>query len=129
MDVKAINSTSASLEMNSQNVQNSQISNAQNKDLFKESAKPKDQIAEIFNKLDPKVQNDILKKSIEELNKKFDMLNSQLKIEFDKDTNMKVVKIIDNQTKEVIRQIPPETVLKIAKYIDEVTGLLFNKKA
>ena len=57
------------------------------------------------------------------------MLNSQLKIETDEDTGIQVVKIVDSETKEVIRQLPPDVVLKIAKYIDEVTGLLFNEKA
>jgi flagellar protein FlaG len=47
----------------------------------------------------------------------------------DEETGIQVVKIIDSQTKEVIRQLPPETTLKIAKYIDEITGLLFEKKA
>ena len=126
MEIKAVNSINSSLEMNSQNIKNSQIEIEENKNGSKEI---KDQIKELFDKLDTKSQNDILKKSIEEINKKFNMLNSQLKIEIDRDTNIKVAKIIDTQTKKVIRQIPPETVLKIAKYVDEVTGLLFNKKA
>jgi flagellar protein FlaG len=40
-----------------------------------------------------------------------------------------VVKVVDNDTKEVIRQIPSEEMLKIAKYIDEITGLLFKDMA
>lgn len=128
MDVKAVNSVQASLEMNSQNIKNSQVSGEHISIENNRNAELQDQSNDWFHKLDSKEQNDIIKKSIEEINKKFDMLDSHLKIQMDRDTNMKVVKIIDNQTKKVIRQIPPEAVLKIAKYIDEVTGLIFNKK-
>jgi flagellar protein FlaG len=57
------------------------------------------------------------------------MLNTQLQIKIDKDTDMIVIKVIDKETKKVIRQIPPEYVLKIAKYLDEITGILYNGKA
>lgn len=124
MDVKAVNSTSAALQMQSQNVENQKEIQNQNR----EQNQQKD-LAEMFETLDPKMQEDIIKKSIDELNKKMSMLNSQLKIEMDEDTGIQVVKIIDSESKEVIRQLPPDVVLKIAKYIDEVTGLLFNEKA
>jgi len=60
------------------------------------------------------------------------MLNSLKNFNFCLDfwgkIGIQVVKIIDSETKEVIRQLPPDVILKIAKYIDEVTGLLFNEK-
>ena len=56
------------------------------------------------------------------------MLNTQLEIQIDKDTDIVVVKVIDRETNKVIRQIPPEYVLKIAKYLDEIAGLLYNEK-
>jgi len=123
MEVKATNSISSALQMNSQKVIDNQ-KELQNQMQYKE-----DKIEDDFNKLDSKTQNEIIKNSIEELNKRLNMLNSQLKIERDEDTGIQVVKIIDTETKEIIRQLPPEVVLKIAKYIDEVTGLLFNDKA
>jgi flagellar protein FlaG len=57
------------------------------------------------------------------------MLNTQLQIKIDKDTDITVVKVVDKQTNKVIRQIHPEYVLKIAKYLDEITGLLLREKA
>jgi len=124
MDVKAVNSTSAALQMQSQNVDKDKTLSTQ----LENQAKEKDN-TDTFKNLDKKVQNEIIQKSIEDLNKKMSMLNSQLKIEIDEDTGIQVVKIVDKETKEVIRQLPPDVILKIAKYIDEVTGLLFNEKA
>ena len=123
MEVKATNSISSALQMNSQKVIDNQ-KELQNQMQYKE-----DKIEDDFDKLDSKTQNEVIKKSIEELNKRLNMLNSQLKIERDEETGIQVVKIIDTETKEIIRQLPPDVILKIAKYIDEVTGLLFNDKA
>ena len=123
MDVKAVQSQ-ALTSMNSQNIE---IQKAQqDKSLQKQQIEQKngEQQAQMRN-----ISENELKKAAEELNKKFDMLNSQLKIEIDKDTGIKVAKIIDKETNEVIRQIPPEAVLKIAKYLDEITGLLFEGRA
>lgn len=45
------------------------------------------------------------------------------------DLNRIVVKIIDPETKEVIRQIPAEEMLKLAKAIDTATGRLIKTSA
>ncbi len=122
MDIKAISGTQPSINMNSQNVEalnRKQVSEVQGKQ--QEQSKAKEVQPE-------KITPEVLKKAIENLNKKLSMLNSQLKIETDEDTGIRVIKVIDKETQKVIRQIPPETVLKIAKYIDEVAGLIFNEK-
>ncbi|TAL68360.1 MAG: hypothetical protein EPN82_11070 [Bacteroidetes bacterium] len=43
--------------------------------------------------------------------------NLYIKFDKDKDTDKMILKIIDNETKEVVQQIPPEISLKIARYI------------
>lgn len=53
-------------------------------------------------------------------------LNVQLVFSIDKDTDEVVVKVIDPETKEVIRQIPPEELLEIRKKLDEIVGILFD---
>jgi len=55
-------------------------------------------------------------------------MNKYLKIEIDKDLQEPVIKIIDKKTNEVVRQIPPEYLLELAKRIDELVGLLFRKE-
>lgn len=103
--------------------------NSQNINLQRGKENQTEQIKnQEFNQDKKKASLEDLKQAIDNLNKKLEILNSQLRIEIDKDTGIKVVKVIDKQTNEVIRQIPPDAVLKIAKYLDEVTGLLFNEK-
>lgn len=119
MDIKGIQSQAIS-SMNSQNID---IQKAKT-----ESISANKQVQQERENQNKQIKTEDLMKAANELNKKFEMLNSQLKIEIDKDTGITVAKIIDKETKEVIRQIPPEVVLKIAKYLNELTGLLFNEK-
>jgi uncharacterized FlaG/YvyC family protein len=68
-----------------------------------------------FNE-DPKSFNEEeLKGVVKELNKLLSGLNRALKVEIDKDLKMPVFKLIDLETKEVVRQIPFEEILKFKK--------------
>lgn len=56
-------------------------------------------------------------------------INSSLEFSIDEDTGTSIVKIVDKETEEVIRQIPSEEMLSIAKALDTIKGLLFHQKA
>ena len=56
-------------------------------------------------------------------------INNSINFSLDEDTGVTVVKVIDIATKEVIRQIPSEEMLVIAKAIDQMKGLLVQQKA
>jgi len=45
------------------------------------------------------------------------------------DSNKVVVRIVDTQTKQLIRQIPSEQMLEISQVLDRVSGVLLNQKA
>ena len=47
----------------------------------------------------------------------------------DKATGKSIVRVVDSETKEVVRQIPTEEVISIARALDQMQGLLFNGKA
>ena len=69
-----------------------------------------------------------LKLVLEEIKKRFDLFSKYLKIEIDEDLDIPVVKIMDQKTNEVIRQIPPEYLLKIMKNLDQLLGLMVNER-
>ena len=62
---------------------------------------------------------------IQESIRQFD---SSLKIEIDSDIHRIVVKVINNQSGEVIRQIPSQETVEIAKHLDAMQALLFTKR-
>jgi len=56
-------------------------------------------------------------------------INNSINFSLDEETGITVVKVIDVATKEIIRQIPSEEMLVIAKAIDQMKGLLVQQKA
>ena len=65
----------------------------------------------------------------EELNQVVDLFNHELRFEIDDRLGKVIVKIIDKETGETIRQIPPEDMLNIMARIDEVLGMMFDERA
>ena len=54
---------------------------------------------------------------------------SDIEFSIDEDSGQTVVKVIDRGTKEVIRQIPSEEMLELAKALDKLQGLLLRQEA
>ncbi|MDP5240685.1 flagellar protein FlaG [Uliginosibacterium sp. 31-16] len=52
-----------------------------------------------------------------------------LQFSLDEETGRSVVKVVDATTHEVIRQMPSEELLNIARTLDKLTGLLLKQKA
>jgi flagellar protein FlaG len=70
-----------------------------------------------------------VKQAVESLNKAVLSLNHSLQFSVDSDTKIDVVKVIDVNSKEVVRQIPSAEVISIAKAIDKLQGMLIKDKA
>jgi flagellar protein FlaG len=84
------------------------------------------QVQEVQEKRDIKPEE--LQRLIEEVKRKFDMLSKYLKIDIDQELEIPVVKIMEKDTNRVIRQIPPEYLLELMKRIDQLLGLLMERK-
>ncbi|MBI2307781.1 MAG: flagellar protein FlaG [Rhodocyclales bacterium] len=54
---------------------------------------------------------------------------ADIQFSIDEDIGVTVVKVVDRGTKEVIRQIPSEEMLEIAKALDKLQGLLVKQQA
>ena len=54
---------------------------------------------------------------------------SRLEIDIDPDLHQAVVKILNGESGEIIRQIPAKELLDLAKHLDEPKGLLVRERA
>lgn len=73
---------------------------------------------------------DSLRETVKQMNKFLESMNNRsLQFSIDEDTNIKLVKLVDVQSKEVIRQFPSEELLTIARAIDKFQGLLIKDTA
>ncbi len=71
----------------------------------------------------------VLNQAVERLNAVVQALAPALEFSIDDSTARTVVKVIDQHTQEVIRQIPSEEALEIAKALDRMQGLLIRQSA
>lgn len=70
--------------------------------------------------------NEQIKKAVEALNKK--MYNSEAVFGIHEATNRVTIKIVDKDSKEVIRELPPEKTLDMIAKVWEMAGLLVDER-
>jgi flagellar protein FlaG len=73
-----------------------------------------------------KVGVDETKQAVTEVNAILKSMNHHLQFSIDDRTNTVIVKLIDGETGEVIRQIPPEEIVRLRAYYRDQQGLLVN---
>lgn len=70
--------------------------------------------------------NEQIRKTVEQLNKK--MHNSEAVFGIHDETNRVTIKIVDKETKEVIRELPPEKTLDMIAKAWELAGILVDER-
>ena len=73
-----------------------------------------------------KVDPDDVKQATAEINQAIKSLNDHLQFSVDDSTKSIVIKLIDGDTGQVLRQIPPEEILRLRAYYRDHEGLLVN---
>jgi len=67
--------------------------------------------------------------AVSDINKSLQASSQDIEFSVDHDSNRTIVKVVDQKTKEVIRQIPSPETLEIAKALDNAQGLLIKQTA
>jgi len=70
-----------------------------------------------------------INEAVKAINKTIQNTSQNLEFSVDGGEGSVVVKVVDQQTKEVLRQIPSEEALEIAKSLDKLQGLLIKQTA
>ena len=86
------------------------------------------QQAQSGSKAQQQQQSEQLKKAIAEMNKKINNSNEEAVFGVHEDTNRIMIKIMDKDTKEVIKEFPPEKTLDMIAKIWEMAGILVDEK-
>lgn len=71
-------------------------------------------------------QNEQLRKAVEQLNKK--MNNAEAVYGVHEGTNRITIKLVDKETKETIRELPPEKTLDMIVKVWELAGMLVDER-
>ena len=75
---------------------------------------------------DQEKQNAQIKKAVEDINKK--AVNSEAIFGIHEATNRVTIKIVDKDTKKVIKELPPEKTLDMIAKVWEMAGLMVDEK-
>ena len=71
-----------------------------------------------------------LQNVVKRLNENVQMVNRDLQFSVDEQSGRSVIRVVNAETQELVRQIPSEEILRISKYIKEqtadVSGLIFQ---
>ena len=67
--------------------------------------------------------------ALQSINQALQKLSSNLEFTVDADSNRTIVKVMDTQTQEIIRQMPSVEAIEISKAMDKLQGLLVKQKA
>ena len=70
-----------------------------------------------------------VKQAVNDVQNAVKSVAQNLQFSVDKDTGQTIIKVVDASTQEVIRQIPAQEILAIAKAVDQMQGLLLRQKA
>lgn len=70
-----------------------------------------------------------LQEALDQFKTAISVVANELTFSIDEDSGRTLVKIIDRETDEVIKQIPSEEMLQIAKALDKLQGLLVKQDA
>ena len=68
------------------------------------------------------------KKAVIEINKALEKIPTSLAFQVDETSNRFIVNVADISTGELIRQIPGEAVLRIARQLESLKGIIFDDK-
>lgn len=67
--------------------------------------------------------------AVKEINTALKNLSPNLEFSVDAESNRTIVKVMDLQTKQVLRQMPSAEAIEISKALDKLQGLLVKQKA
>jgi len=70
-----------------------------------------------------------LERVVSDLNQLVRDLHRELRFSVDKDSGDTVIKVIDRETEEVVRQIPSEELMHLRKRLQETAGVIFHDSA
>ncbi len=69
-----------------------------------------------------------LEKIANETKEVLEGINEAIRFSISKDTGDIVVQVVNKKTDEIIRQIPPEELVKLRTKLKEICGILFDRK-
>ena len=82
--------------------------------------------APLVAKIDPAEMEKKLEEAVARLNEQMEANGRKLGFSVDDRLNKQIVRVVNKETGEVVRQIPNEVVIRVANSIEDLKGVLFD---
>ena len=126
IEANIVNPQVAPQKVNTQVGESRQV--AQTEAVIKHQPKPVPEAPKVDINREPIISSKELEAKIVELNEAMVSRNQAVLFSTDPQTGKDVVKVTNKSTGELIRQMPSVEVLKAMQNIDQMMGLIFNKR-
>ena len=126
IEVNIVNPQVAPQKVNTQVGESRQV--AQTEAVIKHQPKPVPEAPKVDINREPIISSKELEAKIGELNEAMVSRNQAVLFSTDPQTGKDVVKVTNKSTGELIRQMPSVEALKAMQNIDQMMGLIFNKR-
>jgi flagellar protein FlaG len=94
-----------------------------------EAKQAEDKQQKVFNTDDVAKDGNVdRKEAMDRIEQAAVIFNRKIRLEVEEDLNIMIVKVIDSDSGEVIRQIPSEELVELSKNAKDLKGLLINKE-
>lgn len=77
----------------------------------------------------PTIGKHELSEAVEQVQREFHPVAPHLQFQIDQELDRVIVRIVNAQSGEMIRQIPPDEVIRLAKSLKQTTGVLLTRQA
>ena len=74
------------------------------------------------------VPKEEVNQAIDEIKQQMSDIGRKINFSVDEDLNIVIIKVVNKDTEEIVRQLPSEEVVEIARNIQENKGLIFQEK-
>jgi len=105
---------------NNSNNQSTRVNRNDNSDRKPESLREKEEYSE-------QELEDEVRESVKDINEIVDKVKEGLSFQIHEDTEKMMVKVVDLNTDEVIKELPPEEMLDLQARIHEMVGILIDE--
>jgi flagellar protein FlaG len=77
----------------------------------------------------PAENEELVREAVAAINRAAKTLNASIQLSLDSGSGRAVVRVIDSETGQLIRQIPSEEALELRRALDRIAGLLIHRTA
>lgn len=94
-----------------------------------QEARAKSVVEQVRQQAQQEQESEPLEEVVSDLNNLVRELHRELQFSVDKESGDTVIKVIDKETDEVVRQIPSEEIMELRRRLQEATGVIFRDSA